>query len=346
MPRRIRSLLSTLRDEVQHYASENERIASRTKLLALNATIEAARSGETGRGFSVVAQEVKTLAAQARGSAATFRAEIMDRLARGMTIAEELVSEVEGVQLVEVAQSIIQNVTRILFDRSIALRMLASDSDLIALLTNPSPAAKAAAGARLRTTLKLSDYYRNAFIANAAGDVILSADPGAAIGTHNVADAIQYNKAMRSTRSDQWFTDEVWRNPWSDNHAVLIYVTGIRALGQDGPPLGALYFEFDWEGQIGALVSDPNLFRTAERDRTVVSIVDPQNRVVATSGRYAFNQELPHHLTGARGSVMRPDAVVAFATAVDLRGFDGLGLRCVIERAMMPDAELATLLGA
>ena len=120
-------------------------IADQTNLLALNAAIEAARAGEQGRGFAVVADEVRKLSERTAQSTVEITAVITKIQQGAKAAAHEMETGVarvgEGVQLAHKAGDSVKDI------RSHSERILHSVSEIHAALKEQSMAAREVAAA-------------------------------------------------------------------------------------------------------------------------------------------------------------------------------------------------------
>lgn len=336
-PERIIELVQRLNTTATSKVAEIAMITRQTKMLALNALIESARAGDAGRGFSVVASEVKKISGEIEGVTQALEGSIATDLHELGRIGGAILSQMRGQRLVDLALNAIEIIDRNLYERTCDVRWWATDSAVVDCAAAPTPEAIRHATNRMGVILRAYTVYLDLWICDTQGRVIASGRPDrypGAVG-HSVAGEAWFREALASHTGDDYSVADITRSRALENKPVSTYGAAIRENADpNGKAIGVLGVHFDWGPQAQAVVDGVRLTE-AERPRSRVLLLDREHRVLADSRRsgalvetFALRAD-----NQPAGSYEMPDGtVVAFARTPGYETYRGLGwLGCIVQ---------------
>lgn len=319
------------------------------RYLSLNALVEAGRAGDAGKGFTIVAQEVKGISERIAALSNELTHELTARIHALSGLGETMIqrmSAARGERLADLAFKMIDVMDRNLYERSCDVRWWATDSAVVDALTQHCAETAAHASHRLGIILDSYTVYLDLWIADLEGRVIATGRPDRyrhATGS-KVAHERWFKDALQTRAGSEFVVNDVCHHS-ALNHQVAIYATAVREGGSiDGRPIGALGIFFDWQPQARAVVTGAGLGAN-EQARTRCLLVDSTHRVLAASDNQGLLKErlvlqIKHP---ARGHyTLNNGDIIAYALTPGYETYKGLGwYGVVIQKPAVTDGETA-----
>jgi hypothetical protein len=310
------------------------KITSRVRILALNAMIEAERAGDAGRGFAIVAQEVRAISTEVGSITSALDAELASEIAALERLTGQLADQAQGARLIDLALNAIEIIDRNLYERTCDVRWWATDSAVVDCAADPQSARQAYACERLGVILDAYTVYLDLWLCDLNGRVLANGRPGKyEVTGADVSREPWFAKARGLASGNDYAVDDIARQPLLGGATVATYAASVREGGRaDGKPVGVLAVHFDWEPQARAIVKGVRLTE-AEKTRTRVLLVDASKRVIASSDEQGILSERieldtagrPHGFYHGRGG-----EAVAFHETPGYETYAGLGWYGVI----------------
>lgn len=335
MPERILALSKNMSELAESKVREIQAVTGMTRMLALNALIEASRAGEHGRGFSVVAREVREISERIRAIADAFSRELAGQTAELKNLGQNLVADLRGGRLTDLALNMIEIIDRNLYERSCDVRWWATDSAVVDCVSNPTEEARNFCSKRLGVILDAYTVYLDLWVVDTQGRVLASGRPNrySQVMNSNVANEPWFRDAMQTRDGGEFAVADISINNLLEGRTVATYATAIRDNGEaNGKIIGALGIFFDWQSQSQAVVDGVRL-KDEEKGKTRCLLLDRNLTVIAANDRAGVLSEsfaLQHHGQKMGNYVDQAGHYVGFALTPGYETYRGLGWYGVI----------------
>ena len=313
-----------------------QQVTGMLRMLALNAMIESARAGEHGRGFSVVASEVKEIAANVGLISEQLQKELATQIDDLSERTQSMAKAAVGSRMVDLALNAIEIIDRNLYERTCDVRWWATDSAVVDCAASPTPDSIAYASKRLGVILNAYTVYLDLWLCSPKGKVIANGRPDRySVTGLDVSHEPWFTQASRLSSGDDYAVSDISICAGLDHAPVATYAASVRDGGEsNGTPLGVLAIHFDWAPQADTIVKGIRI-EPHERDRTSVLLVDAKGRTIASSDQGSSLDKQFHLQTGNRSSgfyQLGDGTTVAFHATPGYETYRGLGWHGVIVR--------------
>lgn len=257
-------------------------IAARTNLLSLNSAIEAARAGEAGRGFSVVASEIKKLANSSLTSTKEST-KIIENI-------QNKANEVMAIRTADMAYDTIDKIDRNLFERNCDAQAWASFDKVKNCFLEDSPERITAANELLKKLIDIYEVYLDLYVLDNQGQVVAAGVHRELIG-QDLSDRDWFKEAKLAQAIA---VSDLYYSKVTNSHTVA-YTCPIR--GDRGEVLGYFSTRFNWHF-IYDIIDSAQIGQNGD-----IFIVNKQGYVIACRSRKGILSDNLKHLAAVQRAV-------------------------------------------